>query len=120
MSTTAQRILLAAGVGFAALLLAQAYFRSGTPALSAGEWIKSAHERENNTGIDEAIKRFGQAASMDWKDIADAMFDDLPMFKQAVGFGASESTPGVIANLGGVEGRPYVLIDDAPYLMNGR
>lgn len=120
MSTTAQRILLAAGVGFAALLLAQAYFRSGTPAMAPVDFSASAQEREKNAQSDVALHRFSSAVSMDWLDVAKAISGDGSLFEQAVGYGAPESTPGVIANLGGLEGRPYMIIDDAPYLMNGR
>lgn len=120
MNTTAQRILLAAGVGFAALLLAQAYFRSGTTPMQGWEWSESAQQRDKAQDINDALQGFASAVSMDWIDVQKVLMQDRDLFESAVRFGAEEGSPGVIGNFGSVEGRPYVVIDDQPYLMNGR
>lgn len=120
MNTSANRIIMILGVGFAAYMLMQAAYRSGTTPMYDWEWNKTAKLRDEAKEDDEAIARFGRAAGLDWDAINRVIFDDQGLFREGIRNGGTEETPGVIANLGGMSGKPYVIIDDEAYIMSGR
>lgn len=120
MTTSANRVFVILGVGFAAYLLMQAAYRNGTVSMFDWEWNKTAKQQDEAKEDDEAIARFGRAAGLDWDAINRVIFDDQGLFREGIRAGGTEETPGVIANLGGLSGKPYVIIDDEAYIMSGR
>lgn len=120
MNTSANRIIMILGVGFAAYMLMQAAYRSGTTPMHDWEWNKTAKLRDEAQDADKAIARFGKAAGLDWEAVNKLLSDDTDLFKAGIRNGGTEETPGVIANIGGLSGKPYVIIDDEAYIMSGR
>lgn len=117
---SAQKVVVIVGVGFAALVLAQAVFRSGTPAVFDWEWNKSADNRESGKENNDSIKSMAGVLGISFDDINKMIYDDIPLFEQAIKYGAPEHTPGIFANFGGAEGQPYTVIDDELFLLSGR
>lgn len=117
---SAQKVVVIVGVGFAALVLAQAVFRSGTTAMFDWEWNKTADKRDLDSETDAGIRAVGEMIGVDWLAINKLMSGDNEMYDQAVRNGGTDDVPGIVTNLGGLEGRPYTWLDGVPYLLSGR
>jgi len=120
MTTSANRVFVILGVGFAAYLLMQAAYRNGTVSMLDWEWNKTAKQQDEAKDTDAAIKRFGNALGLSWEAVNLMGNEDAPIFEAGVTAGGTYETPGAIANLGGVSGKPYTWIDGEPYYLSGR
>lgn len=117
---SAQKAVVIVGVGFAALVLAQAVFRSGSMPMFDWEWNKSANEQDTTDDTNTGIRAVGEMIGVDWLTINKLMSGDNEMYNQAVRNGGTDDVPGIVTNLGGLEGRPYTWLDGVPYLLSGR
>lgn len=117
---SAQKVVVVIGIGFAAWVLAQAAFRSGTTSMFDWEWNKTADSKASAAEDRDSRKRMAGVLGISFDDLNLMIYDDIPLFEQAIKYGAPESTPGIVANFGGAEGRPYTVIDDELYLLSGR
>lgn len=120
MTTSANRVFVILGVGFAAYLLMQAAYRNGTISMFDWEWNKTAKSADEYKDGSESNRRLAAAMGLDFDTLNRYLSDDAPMYEQAVKFGANPDTPGVIFNMGGLEGKPYTQIDGEGYYLSGR
>lgn len=114
-----EKIVVVLGVGFAALMLAQAAFRTGTAPMPS-EWNKTAQKLAESDKEDASIKTFGDAVGLDWYAINKVISEDSALFRAGAQASGDEANPGVSANIGGLEGRPYTIVDNEAWLMGGR
>lgn len=117
---SAQKVVVIVGVGFAALVLAQAVFRTGTPAMFDWEWSKTEQAKDKAEEGRDGVRMLGDAFGLDWLAINELLSGDAEMYNQAVRNGGTDDLPGIVTNLGGLEGRPYTWIDGQPYYLSGR
>lgn len=117
---SAQKVVVIVGVGFAALVLAQAVFRTGTTSMFDWEWNKTAQGKETAANDDDKIKRFGAVLGLDWDAVNQVIYADQGLFKDGARMSGDELNPGVFANAGDLSGRPYTIIDDELFLLSGR
>lgn len=118
---SAQKVAVIVGVGFAALVLAQAVFRNGTVPMFASEWNKTAQGKDTAEGDDAKMRRFGDAIGLDWAAVTQVIYDDAQgVFKDGARMSGDKLNPGVFANAGDLSGRPYTIIDDELFVLSGR
>lgn len=107
-----EKLVIVLGLGFAAWVIAQTVFRYG--AEDDGDIRGSSKFQTKSDGLrelDKAIQAFGGVLGLSWDDVVQALEQDA---------GVNELKNGTTANVGGPEGRPYIIIDDKPYLLSGR
>lgn len=116
----AEKLLLLAGITVGVFLLAQAAYRSGTNPIDVSTMFNGMHMETDQQKAEAKMRKFAEAAGMGWDDFSAALSEDLPFFAEGAKNTGDENNPGVSANLGGLSGRPYTIIDDEFYLMPGR
>jgi len=132
MATKLENLIVIAGLGFAGVLFAQAYVRSGTEPMfdpsKLGDLFQPVRQFfgvQDSSGDDEerskrAIQRFADQAGASWDQVMKAFSDDYAKGGAFEGYDDHQrGASGIFANAGGPEGATYTIIDGDPYWVTG-